>query len=61
MAVIDLTAERAPITVERQLNGSIALKQGENTVTMDDAEIDEFIRMVRPAVTPAKLQRYRMA
>jgi hypothetical protein len=45
--VIDLTAEHAPITVKRQPNGGVAIKQGESLILMDDAELMEFIRIAQ--------------
>jgi hypothetical protein len=59
MALIDLTDEHAPIVVERRVQGGLAIRQGNNLVLLDDAELTELIRIACPPVTPAK--RYRMA
>lgn len=46
--VIDLTAEYAPITIERRPTGGVAIKRGESMILMDHAELAEFIRIAQP-------------
>jgi hypothetical protein len=61
MAVIDLSADVPPLTVERVANGSIELRRNGVLLHITEDEFTDLIRIVRPAQTPAKLQRYRMA
>lgn len=54
--VIDLTAERAPITVKRRPDGGVAIGRGESLILMDDVELTEFIRIAQSAGTSTTVQ-----
>lgn len=60
MAVIDQSASVPPLLVDRQADGGITISRNDACIQISGQELDEVIRIARPAMTPAKLMRYRM-